>query len=73
MHAVAGEMQITLNRGGGVLKFGFDRDMPPLNWKVNPYKFKVFEEKVTHSYTNQPNFGPRIEQNRVNFQKFSEI
>ena len=29
----------------GVLKFGFGRDVPPRNLKVEPYKFQFFKKK----------------------------
>ena len=31
--------------GGGVLKFGFGRDVPPQNLKVDPYKYQFFKKK----------------------------
>ena len=31
--------------GPGVLKFGFGRDMPQWNLKVDPYKYEFFEKK----------------------------
>ena len=30
---------------GGVLKFGFGRDVPPQNLKVDPYKYQFFKKK----------------------------
>ena len=30
---------------GGVLKFGFRRDVPPRNLKVDPYKYQFFKKK----------------------------
>ena len=30
---------------GGVLKFGFGRDVPPRNLKVDPYKHHFFKKK----------------------------
>ena len=30
---------------GGVLKFGFGRDEPPRNLKVDPYKYQFFKKK----------------------------
>ena len=58
------------SRGGGVLKFGFGRDVPLQNLKVDPYKYQFFK-KVTHSYTNLLNFGPNFEHNHPFFPKFS--
>ena len=55
----------------GVLKFGFGRDVPLQNLKVDPYKYHFFQEKITHSYTNRPNFGPTFEQIYQFFPKFS--
>ena len=40
----------------GIPKFGFGRDVPPQNLKVDPYIHQMFQEKVTHSYTDRPNF-----------------
>ena len=31
--------------GEGVLKFGFGRDVPPLNLKVDPYKYQFLKKK----------------------------
>ena len=36
-------LQICLARG--VLKFGFGRDVPPWNLKVDPYKYQFFKKK----------------------------
>ena len=45
----------------GVLKFGFGREVPPRNLKVDPYKYQFVKKKrVTHSYTNRSNFGAPI-------------
>ena len=30
---------------GGVLKFGFGRDVPPRNLKIDPYKYQFFKKK----------------------------
>ena len=30
---------------GGLLKFGFGRDVPPRNLKVDPYKYQFFKKK----------------------------
>ena len=30
---------------GGVLKFGFSRDVPPRSLKVDPYKYQFFKKK----------------------------
>ena len=46
--------------GEGVLKFGFGSDVPPQNLKVDPYK-TIFQEKVTHSFTNLLNFGRNVD------------
>ena len=55
---------------GGIIKFGFGRGMPPRNSKVfKTHTNTNFQEKVTHSYTNRPNF----EQNHPIFPKFSWI
>ena len=58
--------------GGGILKFGFDRDTRLrrcIIWKWS-HTNTNFQEKVTHSYTNRLTFGPNFEQNRRNFPKF---
>ena len=31
--------------GGGLLKFGFGRDVPPQNLKLGPYKYQFFKKK----------------------------
>ena len=41
--------------GGGVLKFGFGRDLQPLNLKVKPLQTPIFQEEMIRSYSNQPN------------------
>ena len=57
---------------GGVLKFGFGRDVPLWNLKQT-HTNTNFLEKVTHSYTNQTNFTPNFEQNQPFYPKFSEM
>ena len=49
----------------GVLRFGFGRDVLPQNLKEDPYKYQIFQEKVTHSNTDQTNFAPNFEQNHL--------
>ena len=58
---------------GGVLKFGFGREVPPRNLKVDPYKNQFFKKKVTQSYTNRPTYGPSFEPNRPIFPNFGKI
>ena len=55
----------------GVLKFGFGRDVPPREFESRPIQIPVFQEKVTHSYTNRLNFGSNFEQKYRLFPKFS--
>ena len=40
-------------------------------FESRPIQIPVFQEKVTHSYTNWPNFGPNFERNYRFFPKFS--
>ena len=35
----------SIPKGGGVLKFGFGRGVPPWNLKVDPYKYQLFKNK----------------------------
>ena len=58
-----------INRGGGALKFGFGRDVPMWNLKVDPYKYQLFKKKWP-IHTNQTNFGPNFEQNNPIFTNF---
>ena len=52
----------------GVLKFGFGRDMPPQSeFESRPIQIPIFQEKLTHSYTNWTNFLPNFEQNPGDF------
>ena len=51
----------------GYSSFVFCKDVPPQNLKVDSFKIPIFKEKVTHSYTNQLNFGPNFEQNYLIF------
>ena len=58
----------------GAIKFGFGRNVPPRNLKLTrPIQILIFQEKVTYSYTDRPNFGPNFEQNHPIFSKFSLI
>ena len=36
---------VSFRGGGGVLKFGFGRDVPQQNLKVDPYKYQFFKKK----------------------------
>ena len=58
---------------GGVLKFGFARDVLPRNLKVNPYKYQFFKGKVTHLYTNRPNFWAKFWAKSPDFSKIPWI
>ena len=42
----------------GVLKFGFGRDVPPQNLKVDPYKYQFFKKK----YPIHIPIGPILDQ-----------
>ena len=44
---------------GGVLKFGFGRDVPPRNWKVEPYIYQFFQK--SDPCTNRTNFALNFE------------
>ena len=46
----------------GILKFGFGRDVPRTTEfeSIDPYKYQFFQEKLTHLYTNRPNFGAKF-------------
>ena len=60
-------------KAGGVLKFGFGRDVPPQNLEVDPYKYQFFKKRVTHTYTNLLNLGPNFKQNLPIFQHFLKV
>ena len=51
----------------GALKFGFWKRCDAVEFESRSIQIPIFQEKVTHSYTNWPNF----EQNYPIFQKFS--
>ena len=40
-------------------------------FESRPIQIPIFQEKVTHSYTNRFNFWPNFEQNHPIFPKFS--
>ena len=65
--------EITPTLAGGILKFGFDLVVThaAAEFESRPIQIPIFQEKVTHSYTNRPNFGPNVEGNHPIFPKFS--
>ena len=44
-----------------------------MEFESRPIQIPIFQEKVTHSYTNRPDFGPNSEKNHPICPKFSEI
>ena len=64
---------------GGVLKFGFGRDVPPRNLKVDPYKYKFFKKKWPIHIPIGPIFGQilskitRFFQNFLKFEQFGDL
>ena len=57
-------------RGGGT-QVWFSLGRAATKFESRPIQTPIFQEKVTHSYTNRPNFAPNFEQNRLIFPKFS--
>ena len=66
-----------MGRGpGGVLKFGFGREVPPRNLKVDPYKYQFFKKKRPIHIPIGPIFGQiliKITRFFQNFLKFEPI
>ena len=55
------------------VKFGFGRDVPPRNLKVDPYKYQFFKKKWPFHKAIGPILAQIFEQNRLIFPKFSYI
>ena len=60
----------------GVLKFGFGRDVPPRNLKVDPYKYQFLKKKWPIHISIGPILGQilsNVNQFFQNFLKFEQI
>ena len=55
-------------RGGSQVWFWYG--CAATEFENRPIQIPVFQEKVIHSYTNRPNFGPNFEQNYNFFPNF---
>ena len=61
-HKLSSQMILQQTLGRGVLKFGFGRDVPLRNLKVDPYKYRFFSRKSDIHVPIGPILGPILSQ-----------